>query len=244
MNRKNRFHPYKTIKYKYPSNSNENDDEENDDNQLPTLMNLFTQTTNNPFRQLFGGDDTEVFSENNHIYFKTDVSRDSINRLCTLIRRKLQEYKNHESHNNLYNNVSPKPIYLHITSYGGSLYDAFIAYDYIKSSTVPIYTIVEGYAASAATIMSIAGIKRYITPTSVMLIHQLTTGMYGKYEELDEEIQNSKQDMNRIYDLYHRDCHGKMTKKEIIDELKHDRWWNANKCIQKGLCDEIYNIIN
>ena len=43
--------------------------------------------SNNPFKQLFGNDDTEVYSENNHIYFKTEVSRDTINRLCTLIRR-------------------------------------------------------------------------------------------------------------------------------------------------------------
>ena len=207
-------------------------------------MNLFTQSTNNPFKNLFGGDDTEVFSENNHIYFKTDVSQDSINRLCTMIRRKLQEYENYQNNNNLFDNSTPKPIYLHISSYGGSLYDAFIAYDYIKSSRIPIYTVVEGYAASAGTIMSVAGVKRYITPTSVMLIHQLTTGMYGKYQELDEEIQNSKQDMSRIYDLYLRECKGKMTKKEIIEQLKHDKWWNATKCIKKGLCDEIYNKVN
>ena len=48
-----------------------------------------------------------------------------------------------------------------------------------------------------------------------------------------------KQDMNKLYDIYVRECNGKMTKKQIIEELKHDKWWNADKCIKKGLCDEI-----
>jgi ATP-dependent protease ClpP protease subunit len=230
-----RYHPYSHNRL----SNNNNDLEENENNQEEQnpLINLFAAS--NPFKQLFNShDDTEVYVESNHIYFKTDVTPESINKLCTMLRHKITEYNNIK-HNNLVENLTPKPLYLHISSYGGYLHEAFLVYDYIKNSPIPIYTIVEGYAASAATVMSIAGVKRYITPTSLMLIHQLSTGMSGKFNQLEEELTNSKQDMNKLYDIYVRECHGKMTKKQIIEELKHDKWWNAEKCIKKGLCDEI-----
>ena len=44
---------------------------------------------------------------------------------------------------------------------------------------------------------------------------------------------------NKLYDIYTKECRGKMTKKQIIEELKHDKWWNSDKCIKKGLCDEL-----
>jgi ATP-dependent protease ClpP protease subunit len=44
-------------------------------------------------------------------------------------------------------------------------------------------------AASAATIISVAGTKRFITPSSYMLIHQLSTFMSGNFEQLKEVSQ-------------------------------------------------------
>jgi len=229
-----RYHPYQNNR---TTGININEENENNQEDNNPLINLFA--TNNPFKQLFSHNvDTEVYVESNHIYFKTDVTPESINKLCTILRHKITEF-NSIKQNNLVENLIPKPIFLHITSYGGYLHEAFLVYDYIKNSPIPIHTIVEGYAASAATIMSIAGSKKYITPTSQMLIHQLSTGMNGKFNQLEEELTNSKQDMNKLYDIYAIECQGKMTKKQIIDELKHDKWWSAEKCIKKGLCNEI-----
>jgi len=236
--RNNRYTPYYR---KTRRNIRNNNEEEQEDNQIPNLLSIFTQNNpqNNPFKNLFGGDDTDVYCENNHIFFKTDVNQESINKLCSLLRTKVNEYT-HLKHNQLVDNINFKPIYLHISSYGGLLHEAFLAYDYIKASPIPIYTVVEGYAASAATILSIAGNKRFITRTGIMLIHQLSTGMEGRYQELEEELQNSKQLMNKLYSIYVLETKGKMTKKQVIEELKHDKWWNADKCINKGLCDDYY----
>ena len=239
MLKANRYHPYRRSR-----NTNNNEEENNNvDDSNPLLNILGAANLNNPFKQLFSHhDDTEVYAEANHIFFKTDVTPESINKLCSILRHKISEFNNIKN-NNLIDTIQPKPLYLHISSYGGYLHEAFLVYDYIKNSPIPIYTIVEGYAASAATVMSIAGVKRYITPSSLMLIHQLSTGMAGKFNALEEEMNNSKQDMNKLYDIYVRECKGKMTKKQIIDELKHDKWWNADKCIKKGLCDEVLKTI-
>ena len=76
------------------------------------------------------------------------------------------------------------------------------AVDCIRNSKIPIYTIIEGRAASAATFMSIAGKKRYITENSVLLIHQLSSGMWGKMSELEDELENNKFFMEKIYSIY------------------------------------------
>jgi ATP-dependent Clp protease protease subunit len=135
--------------------------------------------------------------------------------------------------------VNIKDLYIHITSYGGSLHEAYLAFDIIKRSKITINTIIEGYAASAGTIMSIAGKRRYMTPTSIMLIHQLSTGIGGKFEEIKDDFENSEQDMKRIVSLYLKECGGKMKKKFIEEQLKHDKWWDANTALKNGLIDEI-----
>lgn len=237
--RSKRFNPYarpiKYIKKQDPSYMDEDPNLNVSPTETPNSKQLF-----NPFKSMFGNDDTDVYMEDNHIYFKTDVDVDSINKLCKLIREyqsKLYSLKT----NVKIGKIEPAPLIVHITSYGGDLYQGFLGYDYIKSSPLVIHTVVEGYAASAGTLLSIAGKVRYITPTSIMLIHQLSTGMHGKFSEIEDDYKNSKQDMERICDLYWTSCQKKMTKVEIREHLKHDKWFDAKKCIKLGLCDEIYS---
>lgn len=126
---------------------------------------------------------------------------------------------------------------IHINSYGGSVHAGFAAMDAIKSCKVPTTTIVEGVAASAATFLSTAGSRRLITPNSYMLIHQLSSGVWGKYEEIEDELVNLRSIMARIRKVYEDTT--KLKKSEIKEILKKDMWWDAEKCVSCGLVDEI-----
>ena len=182
--------------------------------------------------------DENVYRENNHIYFKTDITVETIDELLKLIREFESEIS--EIKSDPYAVYFSQPdLYIHISTYGGDLYASLICYDTLKSKTYNVITIAEGFVASGGTIMMIGGKLRQIQKSSVMLIHQLSTGMYGKFEELKEEFQNSDQDMKRLTKIYHSELKGKMTKKQIEDALKHDYWWDADTCVSKGLCDEI-----
>lgn len=96
-------------------------------------------------------EETKLVRENNHVYFYSDVSRESIFALNVLLREAAKFV--HTMSFEL--NVPNIPIYLHINSYGGSLYDAYAAVDTIKNLRVPIYSVIEGCAASAGTIISV-----------------------------------------------------------------------------------------
>ena len=180
-------------------------------------------------------DKSQIDRENNHVYFYSEVSRDSIFKLNGLLR---------EAEKFVYGmsfdlNVKNIPIYLHINSYGGSLYNAYAAVDTIKNLRVPIYSIIEGCSASAGTIISVVCNKRFISANAYMLIHQLSSKMWGKMNEIDDEYKHLNELMDQLKRLYGE--YAKIPKKELTELLKHDLWLNPQTCIKYGLVDDIYD---
>ena len=109
----------------------------------------------------------------NQVYFYEDVTRTSIfnlNRNLDTVSKTLQLLKIN------YNLPYIPPLELLVNSEGGEVFSAFGIVDRIKSNTVPIHTYVEGIAASAATLISVVGHKRFIRKNSFMLIHQVRSG--------------------------------------------------------------------
>ena len=215
--------------FQNPANPGNDDDDDDDDN--PPFK----------FPKLFGNNShDDVYTTRNHIYFKTDVSRESIDKLATEIDNINNKMCN-MAKKTTYGTFTPNPVYLHITTNGGDLLAGFFGYDKIKQSKVPIYTIIEGSVASAGSLLSMAGSTRYMTENSHLLIHQLRTGIIGTYEELVDEKNNCNQFMTRLVNLYHKNCNGKMSKTKIREILKRDIFWDVNTAIQNGLVDEVWN---
>jgi len=184
-----------------------------------------------PFEKLRNLVGKDISDKDNHIYFYTGVDQES----CLDLNRKINELNKELLKYAIEFDCEPPNIYLHINSYGGCLFSAFSVIDTIKNSRVPIVSIVEGNAASAATMISMACHKRYITPNSFMLIHQLSSASSGKYEALKDEFLNDTKLMERIYKLYRE--HTSMNDKKIKASLERDIWWDSDECIAAGLVD-------
>ena len=179
-------------------------------------------------------DNNRLDSKNNNIYYYTEVSRGKNLQLNMKIEEMSQELI---SRQNTLKMDDPGKIYLHINSYGGSVFAGFSSVDYILNSKVPVVSVIEGCAASAATIMSVVASHRKINKHAFMLIHQLSSGMWGKYQEQKDAIANSDRLMEMIINIYEE--HTKIPKKELNKLLKHDLWWDAQTCLKYGLVDEI-----
>jgi ATP-dependent protease ClpP protease subunit len=126
-------------------------------------------------------------------------------------------------------------IHLRIHSYGGDIFAGLATVDVIRSLRTKVYTYVEGAAASAATIISIAGKKRFIGKNSFMLIHQLSSVCAGTFERLEDEQENNRRIMTSIKSLYKE--YTKIPMKELDNILKRDIWWDAATCLKYGLVD-------
>ena len=181
-----------------------------------------------------------VSSHENHIYFYDSVNTKNILTLIKyikLVNKKLLSIKN--DFDIKYDSSVNLNIYLHINSCGGYITDAFAAINYIKNSRIPIISIIDGYAASAATLLSVVCYKRQITEHSTMLIHQLSSCSNGTHEQMKDDITKNVYLLNVMKNIYIENSVGKLTKKNLNLFLKHDLMWNPDKCFKYGLVDEI-----
>lgn len=133
--------------------------------------------------------------------------------------------------------IKYKPIKLFISSHGGGVYQVLGAFDSIKCMKVPVHTICKGFVASAGTILSLAGSKRFITKNSYMLIHQLRSGMWGKFEEIKDDFENCKMLMTHLKQIYLDNTY--LKENDLDDILKRDITWSADSCLANGLVHEI-----
>lgn len=188
----------------------------------PIIRNIndFTQTTS-------------ISVQRNNIYLYGDITPQS----CEELKNKLNELDFNGQLFRISYNSEPPPIHLHIQSTGGSLMNALYIVDLIENLQTKVITYVDGYSASAASLINVVGKERYMSKNSLVMIHQLSSGREGKYEELNDANENMSLLMNKIKTIYLK--HTKIPI-EILDEiLKHDLWLDASKCKEYGLVDKI-----
>jgi ATP-dependent protease ClpP protease subunit len=133
--------------------------------------------------------------------------------------------------------IEPKPIILQITTHGGLVHAAFSVVDTIRSLRVPVHTVVSGYVASAGTLISLAGKRRFITPNSFMMIHEIRSGFWGRYSDVRVEQENLTKLMEHITRYYVDKT--RITRERLAEMLRTDTDLNATECLELGLVDVI-----
>lgn len=157
------------------------------------------------------------------------------------LKRKFDEFMEEEKKSDEFDEfeieIKPKYITLNISSYGGSVHQALIVIDTILNSKVPVHTICTGGSASAGTMISIHGHKRSITRNAYMLIHEVSGTHSGRFSELQLSLEHSEMLMRQIKDMYISRTN--LTEEQLDEQLRKDEWWNAERCLETGLVDEI-----
>jgi len=128
-------------------------------------------------------------------------------------------------------------IELHLNTFGGSVYAALATVDTIRNLKTKVHTYVDGSVASAGTLISIIGGKRFMGSHAHLLIHQLSDGMYGKFQEMADTMYNCTNLMNMLKNYYKK--YTKIPMKKFDDLIKKDIWLSADECLQYGIIDEI-----
>ena len=164
----------------------------------------------------------------NNIYFYGEVSWASVLELNIAIK-KLNGSATARTSNN---------INLFIHSDGGCLMAGLSGMDHIINSKVHITTIVDGFAASAASMLLLGGHTRKMMKHAIVLIHQLSTGLWGKYEELKDEIKNCDLLMKNAIEIYKE--YTEIPEKRLNRLMKKDIYLNFNKCIKYKIVDEVF----
>lgn len=176
----------------------------------------------------------QISSDDNNIYFYAEIDTANILSLNTTLRN---VNKKIITQFNCFKQKDCGNIYLHINSDGGCVHSGLLGSDLIKKNEIPITTVVNGMCASSATLISIVGKHRQIYEHSYMLIHQLSSNMWGNYSQLQDEMYNCGNLLKIMKEIYKR--HTKIPSRKLEEILKKDIILNAKQCLNFGLVDEI-----
>lgn len=175
-----------------------------------------------------------VESVDNHVMFYSDIDADR----ALALMRELRQIDNRLLSEKTSRGVRfDVPIWLHINSGGGGAFDSFALVDQITALHAPVYSIVEGMAASGASLLAMACKKRYITANSFMMIHQLSAMAYGTHEAIKDTVHVNEMLMENMYGFYVK--HSNLDRERVIEMLKRDTWCNAADALAYGFVDEI-----
>jgi ATP-dependent protease ClpP protease subunit len=175
-------------------------------------------------------EDGEVFLIGSSVYFNADVTSETIGKLVRCLKKAERDVL-------CGCGVSDPVITLYINSCGGSVYDGFMGMDVISTSMVDVYTVACGYVASAATLLLLAGVRRFATQECSVLIHELSATLEGKYSTLIDEKKNAKLLMNKMRKVY-LETTG-LKPKELRDIMKSEKLLDAAACKAHRIVDEI-----
>lgn len=187
-----------------------------------------------------GGEKTlTVETVDNHVYFYADVDSDRVLALMREIKDLDKDLRNERLSRQIPEDYPKTPIWLHVHSGGGDIFAGLSAADQLRTIQTPIFSIIEGMCASAATLITIGADRRYIMPSAFMLIHQISSFAWGTHEEFKDEMRLQEMLMDILVGWY--ESHSNLEADNIRDMLRRDSWMNAQQALEAGLVDAIWD---
>lgn len=132
-------------------------------------------------------------------------------------------------------------IYMYINSPGGSLSAMFAIYDVMQYVKPDIVTFGMGICMSAASFILASGTKgkRFALPNTEIMIHELSTGTQGKFNDIKNYVAQAEKLHNRLAEYYH-EITGQSLKK-IKKDMERDYFMSAEEAVKYGLIDAVQN---
>lgn len=132
-----------------------------------------------------------------------------------------------------------KSILVRIFSPGGDVWAASAIYSNLRECGAKIRVRIDGLAASAATMIAMAGEEITIDPTGTFMIHNPSVGMRGYYGtgELDELKNRLSQIKSQIVEAYHQRTG--IAVEELNTMMDATTWMTGREAVEKGFCTSL-----
>ena len=127
------------------------------------------------------------------------------------------------------------PVTIWISSPGGDCTAASQIYAMLMDYKDDVTVKIDGIAASAASVIAMAGTKVLMAPTAMMMIHNPATAAFGDHVDMEEAIKlldEVKESIINAYELRTGLSHAKLSK--MMDETT---WMNAKKAVELKFAD-------
>ena len=127
------------------------------------------------------------------------------------------------------------PITVWINSPGGDCVAASQIYAMLMDYPGEVTVKVDGLAASAASVIAMAGTKVLMAPTAMLMIHNPMTAAFGDSAEMQKAIEMLTEVKESIINAY--EIKTGLSRSKLARLMDEETWMNAKRAIELGFCD-------
>ena len=124
-----------------------------------------------------------------------------------------------------------------INSPGGDCVEADQIYNMLMDYKGDVTVKIDGIAASAASVIAMAGTKVLVSPVSMLMIHNPMTVAFGNSDEMQKAIEMLSSVKDSIINAY--EIKTGLSRAKLSHLMDAETWMDANKAVELGFADEI-----
>lgn len=137
------------------------------------------------------------------------------------------------------NQIDTDVVNVHIHSNGGDAFEGIAIHNVLKQSDKTINTYIDGLAASAASIIALAGDKIYMPQNTQLMIHNAASAIYGFADDFEKMATSLRNINDSVRQTYLSRFAG--TEDELIKYMNDETFFTAEQAVALNLADEILN---
>lgn len=134
-------------------------------------------------------------------------------------------------------NESDDDVVVDINSRGGDVFAASEIYTLLAQYPGNVTVNIQGLAASAASVIAMAGDKVRISPTAQLMIHKAWTATSGNSDDLQQESAVLNGIDESIINAY--EAKTGLERTELLNMMAQESWLTAQDAVDKGFADEV-----
>ncbi len=124
-----------------------------------------------------------------------------------------------------------------INSPGGDVFAAAQIYNMLMDYEGNVTIKIDGLAASAASVIAMAGTEVLMSPVAMMMIHNPMTVAIGDSQEMQKAIEMLSEVKESIINAY--EIKSGLSRSKISRLMDAESWFNAKKAIEMGFVDKL-----
>lgn len=128
-------------------------------------------------------------------------------------------------------------ITLWINSPGGDVFAAAQIYNMLMDYQGDVHVIIDGLAASAASVIAMAGATVSMSPVAMMMIHNPWTFAQGEAKDMAKVIEMLGEIKESIINAY--ELRTGLSRTKISHLMDSESWFNAKKAVELGFADKV-----
>lgn len=129
------------------------------------------------------------------------------------------------------------PVTVWINSPGGNVFAAAEIYTMLKEYAGQVTVRIASIAASAASVVAMAGDVIEMSPTALLMIHDPSTIAIGNAKDMEQAIATLNAVKDSIINAYHLKTGLRISK--ISEMMENETWLDAKEALRLGFCDSI-----